>query len=72
MKIGTKIVLIATGGILTTTLLGLLVQCSVIRKQSVDLTRDTMRSTLLAAENARAAAAYMTRNDAYRHEEACR
>jgi methyl-accepting chemotaxis protein len=53
MKLGTKIVLVAVGSVAITAAGGLLIQRSVIRRQGIELTRDTMRATILSAENAR-------------------
>jgi hypothetical protein len=53
MQLQTRIVSIAVGSIFATAVAGLLIQRSVIRSEGVDLVRDTMRATLLSAENTR-------------------
>jgi len=53
MQLGTRIVSIAVGSILLTTVAGLLVQRSVIRKEGIELMRQTMRMTIDSAENTR-------------------
>jgi methyl-accepting chemotaxis protein len=53
VKLGTKIVAISVGSILFTTAAGLLVQRSVIEREGIEATRDTMRSMILGAEDTR-------------------
>ncbi len=53
MLLGTKIVTIAVGSVFVTATAGMLIQGSVVRKQGIELTRDTMRTTILGAENTR-------------------
>ncbi|MBC7928843.1 MAG: DUF3365 domain-containing protein [Bryobacteraceae bacterium] len=53
MVLGTKIVLIAVGSVFVTAAAGLLIQRSVILRQGIELTRDTMRVAILSAENTR-------------------
>jgi len=53
MVLGTKIVLVAVGSVFVTAAAGLLIQRSVIRRQGIEQTRDTMRVTILDAENTR-------------------
>jgi len=53
MVLGTKIVLVAVGSVFVTAAAGLLIQRSVIRRQGIEQTRDTMRVTILDAENIR-------------------
>jgi hypothetical protein len=53
MVLGTKIVMVAVGSVCVTATAGLIIQRSVIRKQGIELTRDTMRATILGAENTR-------------------
>ena len=53
MKLGTKIVAIAVGSIVFTTVAGLLVQRSVIEREGIEGAHDTMRAMLLGAENTR-------------------
>ena len=53
MVLGTKIVTIAIASVFVTATAGLLIQRSVIRQQGIAMMRDTMRATILSAENAR-------------------
>ena len=53
MVLGTKIVAIAVGAVMATAAAGLIIQRSVIRNQGIGMIRDTMRATILSAENAR-------------------
>lgn len=53
MVLGTKIVAIAVGAVVATATAGLIIQRSVIRDQGIGMIRDTMRATILSAENAR-------------------
>jgi hypothetical protein len=53
MVLGTKIVIVAVGSVFITASAGLLIERSVIRKQGIEMTRDTMRATILGAENTR-------------------
>jgi hypothetical protein len=53
MLLGTKMVLAAVGSVLVTATAGLIIEGSVIRRQGTELIRDTMRATVLSAENAR-------------------
>jgi methyl-accepting chemotaxis protein len=53
MVLGTKIVVVAVSSIFVTATAGLLIQRSVIRRQGIELIRDTMRATILSAENTR-------------------
>jgi ABC-type transporter Mla subunit MlaD len=53
LTLGTKIVLVAVGSVVVTTAAGLAIERSVIRRQGIDLMRDTMRATILSAENTR-------------------
>jgi methyl-accepting chemotaxis protein len=53
MILRTKILAIAVGSVAVTAATGLLIQRSVIRRQGIELTRDTMREAILSAENAR-------------------
>jgi methyl-accepting chemotaxis protein len=53
MKLGTKIVSLAVGSVFATALAGLAIQRSVIRREGIAMIEDTMRATLLGAENTR-------------------
>jgi methyl-accepting chemotaxis protein len=53
MVLGTKIVVVAVGSVFVTATAGLLIQRSLIRRQGIELVRDTMRATILGAENTR-------------------
>jgi len=53
MQLGTRIVAIAVGSLVLTTATGLMVQRSVIRREGVELMRQTMRMTIDSAESAR-------------------
>ena len=53
MVLGTKIVMVALGSVVITAGAGFLIQRSVIRRQGVELTLDTMRATILSAEDTR-------------------
>lgn len=59
--LGTKIVAIAVGSVFVTASAGLLIQRSVIRTQGIALIRDSMRSTILGAENTRQSVSAMRR-----------
>jgi len=65
MKLGTKITVAAVVGILLSVGVGLLVQRSVIRKQGVELTRNTMRAAVLEAENVRESIAKLNLKSAF-------
>lgn len=56
MQLGTRIVSIAVGSILLTTVAGLVVQRSVIRQEGIELMRQTMRMTVDSAESTRESA----------------
>jgi methyl-accepting chemotaxis protein len=51
--LGTKILFVAVGSVFVTAIAGLLIQRSVIRRQGIDEIRETMRATILGAENTR-------------------
>jgi methyl-accepting chemotaxis protein len=53
MKLGTKILSATATAIVLTTLAGLIVQRTVIRKQGIEQARDLMRTAVLEAENVR-------------------
>jgi methyl-accepting chemotaxis protein len=65
MVLGTKIVLTAVGSVFITATAGLLIQRSVIRSQGVELIRDSMRSTILGAENTRQSVSAMRRANVF-------
>ncbi|MCF7765786.1 MAG: DUF3365 domain-containing protein [Verrucomicrobia bacterium] len=53
MKLGTKILSATAAAIVMTTVAGLIVQRSVIRKQGIEQTKELMRTAVLEAENVR-------------------
>lgn len=53
MKLGTKIIVASISAVCLATVTGLVIQRNVIRQQGIALTRNTMRSALLQAENVR-------------------
>ena len=53
MVLGTKIALVAVGSVFVTAGAGLVIQRSVIRRQGVEQSENTMRATILSAENTR-------------------
>jgi len=53
MKIGNKFILASLGAVTAATIVGLIVQRSIIRQQGVDLVSNQMRSVILQAENTR-------------------
>lgn len=59
MVLRTKILAIAIGSVAATATTGLLIQRSVIRRQGIEMVRDTMRTAVLGAENTRWAVAAM-------------
>jgi len=59
LALGTKIVLIAVGSVVITAAAGFLIQRTVIRRQGMDAIRDTMRATILIAEETRRSVAAM-------------
>jgi methyl-accepting chemotaxis protein len=59
MVLGTKMVLVAVGSVVVTAAAGFVIQRSVISRQGIDLTRDTMRAIILSAERTRNSVASM-------------
>lgn len=59
MNLSQKAIAISIGAVVTTAIAGLLIQRAVIRKQGEDMIRETMRATILGAENARESVARM-------------
>ncbi|HEY4360636.1 MAG TPA: hypothetical protein VGN17_06690 [Bryobacteraceae bacterium] len=59
MVLKTKIVLVAVSSVIATAAAGFLIERSAIRRQGIDLTRDTMRTAILSAENTRESIATM-------------
>lgn len=53
MALGTRIIVIAVASVIVTATTSLIVQRSVIRRQGIEMLRDTMRSTVLGAEDTR-------------------
>lgn len=62
MTLKTRIVVIAVGSMALTATVGILVQRSVIRRQGIEMIRDTMRVTILSAENTRESVSQMRRS----------
>lgn len=65
MTIDRKIILLAAGTIALTTATALAVQRMVIRSQGIELTRNTMRAAVLAAENVRATMSSLRQRNAF-------
>lgn len=65
MKLGTKLILAAVVSISVTVATGLLIQRKVIRDQGIELTRNTMRAAVLAAENVRQSVSTMNQRKAF-------
>lgn len=65
MVLGRKIILAATGGILLATCTAFLVVRVVIHEQGASMMRETMRSTLIEAENVRESISSLTRAGAF-------
>jgi methyl-accepting chemotaxis protein len=65
MKLGTKIIGAALGAIAVSVAIGLAVQRNVIRSQGIELTRNTMRATVLSAENVRETVSGLNRRGAF-------
>lgn len=65
MVLGKKIILAATGGIVLATCTAFLVVRVVIREQGITMLRETMRSTLVEAENVRESISSLTRAGAF-------
>lgn len=53
MVLGTKIVIVAIGSVFLTAAAGLAIERSVIRRQGTEMMKETMRATILGAENTR-------------------
>lgn len=65
MKLRTKLTFACIAAIVATTVAGLLVQRAVIRKQGIELTRDTMRSAVLEAETVRESVSTLNKRGAF-------
>lgn len=65
MVLGKKIILAATGGIVLATCTAFFVVRVVIREQGVSMLQDTMRSTLVEAENVRESISFLNRAGAF-------
>ncbi|HLP78400.1 MAG TPA: methyl-accepting chemotaxis protein [Candidatus Paceibacterota bacterium] len=65
MKLGTKIIIAALGAVILSVAVGLLVQRHVIRTQGIELTRNTMRSVVLEAENVRESISALNKENAF-------
>jgi methyl-accepting chemotaxis protein len=65
MRLGNKLVLGAVAGVALTTVAGLLVQRSIIRRQGIDLIHETMKAVLVEAENVRMSNSALINEKAY-------
>lgn len=65
MKLGNKIMAAGIGAVLVATIVGLIIQRYSIREQGIELTRNTMRSAILEAENVRSSIAQLNQNNAF-------
>lgn len=65
VTVGSKIVAAAIGAVALTTVVGLVVQRAVIRRQGIELTRNTMRTVLVEAENVRQGVSTMASSRAF-------
>lgn len=65
MQLGTKIILAALGAVGLSVGVGLVVQRHVIRRQGIEMTRNTMRSVVLEAENVRESISALNRGNAF-------
>ena len=65
MKLGTKIITAAIGAVVISVAAGLLVQRSIIYKQGIELTRDTMRAAVVEAENVRESVSALNKRNAF-------
>ena len=65
MRLGTKIISAALGAVAVTVVIGLVIQARVIRAQGIELTRNSMRATLLGAENVRESVSTLGKRGAF-------
>lgn len=65
MKLGPKITILTIASILIAVGAGLLVQKKVIREQGIELTRNTMRTAIVEAENVRESIAGLNKSNAF-------
>jgi methyl-accepting chemotaxis protein len=65
MTIDRKIIIVATGTVALSTLTALWVQRMVIRDQGIELTRNTMRASVIAAENIRGSMSALRARNAF-------
>ena len=68
MKLGSKIIAAALGAVVLSVLVGLGVQRKIIRKQGIELTRNTMRAAVIEAETVRESTSTLAKNDAFQTE----
>lgn len=68
MKLGSKVICSALGAVAVAVCVGLLIQRKVVREQSIDLMRETMRVAIRQAENTRSAIAALNRQNAFNRE----
>jgi methyl-accepting chemotaxis protein len=68
MTVGKKIVLVSFASVAISTGVALLIQGIAIRSQSIEMTRNTMRATLIAAESMRASVATMRSKNTFNDE----
>ena len=65
MKLGPKITIITVASIVTCVGVGLMVQRNVIRQQGINLTKNTMRTAIIEAENVRDSISDLSRSNAF-------
>ncbi|HEY9248923.1 MAG TPA: DUF3365 domain-containing protein, partial [Rariglobus sp.] len=65
MKLGTQVVTIALTALTLSVAAGLYVQSRIIRRQGVDLTRETMRAAVIEAENVRETISQLNNDGAF-------
>ena len=65
MTVGKKIILVSSSSVALSTLVALLVQSMTIRSQGIELTRNTMRAAVIAAESMRASMAALRARNAF-------
>jgi methyl-accepting chemotaxis protein len=72
MKLGNKLAAAAVVGVGLLSIVGQVVQRMIVRRQGIELTRDTMRAILLEAENVRSANSSLVQNRAYDYDKLLR
>ena len=65
LTIGKKIILVSSASVLLSTVVALLVQSMAIRSQGIELTRNTMRAAVIAAESVRGSMANLRTRKAF-------